>query len=82
MTVTLQIGQVVPWGHAPMGLAQICDLRRRNVTLCYPNSRGNIRRPSIRARDLYQIMLTQPLLLNLHNVYDRGCPNKTRKYIV
>lgn len=79
MTITLTIGQVVPWGPAPTGFAQICDLRRRKVGLCYPFKNSRVARPIVRAVDLHQLMTAHPVMFpTWQNPYNRACPKKNK----
>ena len=58
-TVTFSIGQVVPWPPAPLGFAQVSDLYRTKVQLCYPFKNGRVARPVVRASRLAALQLNQ-----------------------
>lgn len=67
-SVTLHIGQAVAWPSAPMGVAQIAELRTRRVRICYPCKNGRIRQPVVAIATI----LRQPLLFQLSNPFDRA----------
>lgn len=80
-TITLRVGQVVPWPAAPMGFAQISDLRRSRVTLCYPFKRsGRVARPVVRVDQVAKLLRDAPLLFPLHNPFDRGVLPREKSY--
>lgn len=71
-SITFSIGQVVPWPAAPMGFAQVADLRRTKVQLCYPFKNGRIARPTVTADALAKLQDCAPLMFALHNPFNRG----------
>ncbi len=83
VTVELHIGQAVPWRAAPTGIAQISDLRRRNVELCYlavGHRRARIRRAIVPASRVASLLRREPLLFACHNLYGRGVIPRRRTY--
>lgn len=74
-SVTFRIGQAVSWRSAPMGLAQICELRRRRVRICYPCKNGRIRSPIVSIAAL----LREPLLIPLENPFNRALLPRPRE---
>lgn len=67
-TITLHVGQAVPWRHSPSGFAQICELRRTRVRLFYRTRNGHDRFALVPAGDV----CCQQLLFELNNPYNRG----------
>lgn len=67
-TVTLSIGQVIPWPHAPMGVAQIDELRRCNVQLWYAFKTGRVARPVVSAAVVAGLLRKPSTLLPMHNL--------------
>ncbi|MGB7158153.1 MAG: hypothetical protein WBD40_08815 [Tepidisphaeraceae bacterium] len=67
--IKFQVGQAVPWPAAPMGIAQVEELRRTTVRLCYPCKTGRVRHPIVRADKLARL---GRLLLKLDNPFSRG----------
>jgi hypothetical protein len=67
--ITFSIGQAVYWPAAPMGIAQVEELRRTTVRLCYPCKSGRVRHPIVRADKLARL---GTLLLTLDNPFSRG----------
>ncbi len=64
----ITVGQAVPWRPSPCGFAQICELRRTRVRLCYPCKNGRTRFALVRARDV----ASQQLLFEMANPFNRG----------
>ena len=83
-TITIRIGQVVPWPSAPMGFAQVSDLRRKKVEICYPFKNGRIARPIVRVAELAMLMhreqVQQPF--PFHNPFHRALRPKSKAYEV
>lgn len=78
--VTFSIGQVVPWPPAPMGMAQVSELRRSKVQLSYPFKNGRIARPLVNADKLAHLQQNLPLLFRLHNIYNRGIVPREKSF--
>ncbi len=70
--MTLTIGQAVLWPASPAGFAQVAELRRRTVRLCYLNTRGHIRQPIAHVTTIARLIADRPLLLRLDNPYARA----------
>jgi len=80
MTITLAVGQAIPWPPAPMGIAQIAELRRRRVMLVYPFKNGRIAHPLVSVDDLARLLEHSPLLFALNNPFNRAVRGRTRTY--
>jgi len=61
-----------------MGFAQIEELRRRNVRLVYRCRNGRTRHPIVSAA----VIANRPLLVDLHNPYDRGVISRSKTFEV
>jgi hypothetical protein len=79
-TVTLSIGQAIPWPKAPGGIAQVCELRRRNVRIIYLTHRGRPRFRILPAVNVARLMRAMPLMFELHNPFDRGVRPQSKTY--
>lgn len=64
-----------------MGFAQVCELRRKKVGLCYPFKNGRVARPIVRASELYELLrrpdVQQPF--PFHNPFNRACPPQKKR---
>ena len=65
-----------------MGFAQVSDLRRKKVEICYPFKNGRIARPIVRVRELHQLMHRGQMAFAFHNPFQRSCPPRSREYDV
>jgi hypothetical protein len=70
-SITLHVGQAVPWPAAPDGVGQIEYLHRRRVSLRYLR-RGRLCRARPRAAELARLLDEQPLLIVQDNWLGRG----------
>ena len=85
MNVTLHLGQPVPWRAAPAGIAQISELRRVRVELCYVRITGRgprLCRVLVPASHVARLVTDQPLLFPVHNPYRRADVRRERTYTV
>lgn len=76
--LVLHVGQAVAWPAAPMGIAQISELRRKKVRICYPCKNGRIRQPVVSVAEVHR----QQLLFAMHNPFDRGVVARSKEYVV
>ena len=78
--VTLATGQVVPWPPAPLGWAQVVELRRTRVRLLYRCRTGRIRQPVTKAADLAELLAKeQEPTLPLTNPFGRAAMGRAAK---
>lgn len=75
MTLTLRAGQTVHWKPASLGWAQIIELRRTRVRLCYLTRKGRLRFALVPARALKELVNTLPIF----NPLNRAIPQKKEK---
>ncbi len=81
-SVTLQIGQMVPWPESPDGVAQVDDLHRTRVTILYWR-RGRLCRAQPRAAELATLIRRQPLLITEPpNVFQRAALPRAKTFEV
>lgn len=66
-SITLAVGQAVPWPPSPTGYAQVEDLHRTHVTIGY-HRKGRWRRARVRPEQL----TAEPLLFPMSNPFGRG----------
>lgn len=66
--ITISVGQAVAWRHSPNGIAQVEELLRKRVRICYRTKKGTFRHPVIHAAQA----VSEQLLFNLHNPFDRA----------
>jgi len=59
-----------------MGIAQICELRRSRVRICYPCKNGRIRQPIVSAAKL----MREPLLIPMENPFNRAVLPRERTF--
>lgn len=78
---TFTTGHTVPWPAAPLGWAQIVELRRTKVRLCYRCRNGRLRFPIIAARALAErTAAAQDPPLPLFNPIGRGGMGKRKEF--
>jgi len=69
-TMTLTVGQAVAWRPSPSGFAQICELRRTKVRICYRTKHGKTRFALVKA----EAVCVEQLLFQMDNPFNRGRP--------
>lgn len=79
--VSFRVGQAVPWPASPFGIAQVAELRRTCVRICYPCKTGRLRQPIVRARDLAELQRASPVL-PLPNPLNRGVIERRKAFAV
>lgn len=77
-TVTLTVGQAVPWKPYPSGFAQVEDLRRTNVRIGYRTKKGTWRHRTVPV----SVVALGQLLFQMDNPYNRGLITRQRRYEV
>jgi hypothetical protein len=77
--LTLRLGQAVSWPHSPSGIAQVDELGRSRVRICYRTARGKLRFARVAAGKL---AAQQPLLFDLHNPLNRADRRKLKTFEV
>ena len=80
--ITFTVGEAVPWRAAPCGVAQIAELRRTRVRLCYPTKKGTIRFALIHAQELANRIRKEPLLLAIQNPFNRGIMRRSKEFLL
>jgi len=70
-SITLSLGQPVPWKPAADQIAQVCELRRRKVMLVYPCKNGLMRFPVVKPQRIAEALSTNPLI-PMHNPFNRA----------
>lgn len=80
--ITLSLGQIVHWPHAPDQLAQIVELRRKNVRIYYRKANGNgDRQPIVSPRYLMSVQDRCKPLMPFTNPFNRAIIKpKTKVY--
>jgi len=84
-TITLHLGQAVPWRAAPAGIAQISELRRKRVEICYLQlcRKGpRIRRVVLPVSAIDRLIRDFPLLFPNDNLYRRGIVPRQKTYVL
>ena len=82
-SITLHLGQAVPFPHAPDGIGQIGELRRRRIIVLYLR-KGRICRRLVSVSTVAEWICRTPLLLPAENLLDRGIrrPVESRTYLI
>lgn len=70
--MTIKNGQLVHWPHAPGQIAQVIELRRRNVRLFYRCRTGRIHQPIVPAKSIQPASDHLPLLNPMGRAMIRG----------
>lgn len=79
-TIKLRTGQTVPWPPAPLGWAQVIELRRSTVRLHYRCRSGRVRQPVAPVTRVAQLQAAaKELLLPLPNPFGRAAMGKAEK---
>jgi hypothetical protein len=80
--ITLHLGQPIEWPAAPLGIAQVDELRRVNVRILYACKTGRILRPIVHPSDIarHQGRLPQPpLFAAIENPFNCGILHRKEK---
>lgn len=77
-SITLSVGQAIPWQPSPSGFAQIETLKRRRVTLFYRTKHGKCRHATTTAQSL----IAAQLLFEMDNPYNRGLIRRSKTFEV
>ena len=78
----LTTGQIVHWPPAPLGWAQVIELRRTKVRLFYVSRRGTDKFPEVNVRYLAAIQDGNGPLLPLFNPLRRACMGRSKRFPV
>ncbi len=82
-SITLRVGQVIPWPAAPMGMAQITELRRSKVRIVYPHKHGrrrSVAQPIVAAAKVAELLTNSPLIFQMENLYQRGVVPRSKVF--
>jgi hypothetical protein len=81
--VTFHVRQAVAWPFAPLGIAQIEELRRRTVRLWYRCRTGTERRPIVNAEKLAAVQAEQRSpILPIKDPFARGALPREKTYAI
>ena len=64
------------WAPSPIGIAQVEELRRTRVRICYRRKNGRFRHPIVRISQIAR----EPLLFAIHNPFNRAVTTKEKTF--
>jgi hypothetical protein len=70
--ISITLGQAIHWAPAASAVAQVVELRRRKVRICYPCKNGRLRFPVVSVDRVAKSIETTPLLPVMHNPFGRA----------